>query len=138
MIQLKILHFLKSFVFWRVGLGATHRANLRNFNSTQAIRHPQYNPQSRANDIGVITLNQLVVFTADIDRIALTPINDQQNIASWPMVNEEGSVAGNYENCFRKITCKNLSDWEFFRIWLHKCNIKRSQPRSIQRLPTSN
>ena len=77
-----------------MGLGSTHRSSLRNFNSTQAIRHPQYNPQTRANDIGVITLNQLVVFTADIDRIALPPPNDQQNIQNWPMVNEEGSVAG--------------------------------------------
>ena len=73
-------------------LGSSNRTAMRQFMTTVSIAHPQYVALSRANDIGILTLPQAVVMSADINVIALPLVSNPPIIL--PFEFEEGAVAG--------------------------------------------
>jgi hypothetical protein len=56
------------------------------------IPHPQYNPTTRANDIGVLRLAAAIIPSADIHPVALPPAATPD--MSLPLENEEGFFVG--------------------------------------------
>ncbi|XP_049541261.1 transmembrane protease serine 11D-like [Anopheles darlingi] len=80
---------IQGFSRWEIGLGSTVFGQLVVQVSTQAITHPSFNSQNRANDIGVVILPSPIIFSAAIAAIALPQLNRQM-----PMENEEGMVVG--------------------------------------------
>ena len=73
-------------------LGSSNRTAMRSFMTTVSVIHPQYVQQSRANDIGILTLPQAVVMSADINVIALPVISNPP--ITLPFEFEEGAVSG--------------------------------------------
>ncbi|XP_050095703.1 chymotrypsin BI-like [Anopheles aquasalis] len=80
---------IQGFSMWEIGLGSTVFGQLIKQVSSQAISHPSFNSQNRANDIGIVILPSPVIFSAAIAPIALPQVNRQM-----PMENEEGMVVG--------------------------------------------
>ncbi|XP_055626872.1 collagenase-like [Toxorhynchites rutilus septentrionalis] len=76
---------------WDIGLGSNIFTQLATITSTQAIAHPNFNQQNRANDIGVITLPSSVVFTPYVSPISLPALNAPTQL---PLENEEGLIVG--------------------------------------------
>jgi len=66
---------------------------MREFAVLNATPHPQFNAQTRLNDVGVIRLSVDVIPTADIRPVAL-PTWIAANPYVLPLENEEGSFAG--------------------------------------------
>lgn len=54
--------------------------------------HPQYNAQTRANDIGMLRLTNPIVPSADLHPVLLPPAATEQ--MSLPLENEEGNFVG--------------------------------------------
>ncbi|KXJ79070.1 hypothetical protein RP20_CCG002557 [Aedes albopictus] len=59
--------------------------------SNQATAHPEYNPVTSANDIGIIFLPVSLEFTTNVFPIALPDPYSQQML---PLENEEGTILG--------------------------------------------
>ncbi|XP_058460004.1 brachyurin-like [Malaya genurostris] len=79
------------FTRWDVGLGSNIFTQLSTITSTTATSHPNFNSANRANDIGIITLPNPLVFTSTIAPIALPPLN---NALVLPLENEQGTIVG--------------------------------------------
>lgn len=77
---------------WTVMLGSSNRTAMRSFTTTQAIHNPTYVQATRQNDIGILTLPQAVVLSADINVIALPMLSNPPTVL--PFEFEEGSVSG--------------------------------------------
>lgn len=75
-------------------MGSANRANLRPLPITQGAitPHPNYNSQSRANDIAVIRLVTPILPNAEIAPISLPPIVTPA--LTLPYENEEGFFSG--------------------------------------------
>jgi hypothetical protein len=59
--------------------------------SQQALAHPEYNPNTRLNDIGVITLPNAVALTSFVRPISLPPVG---STVVLPLENEQGTIVG--------------------------------------------
>lgn len=61
--------------------------------SKTATSHPQFDPNTAANDIGIITLPESLVFTSNVYPVALPDLTtDRTNL--FPFENEEGTIVG--------------------------------------------
>ncbi|CAO1436270.1 unnamed protein product [Diamesa serratosioi] len=82
---------LFQFTQFIVSMGSALRT-MRAFTTTTATPHPQYVQLTRANDIGILTLPQAVIMSADINIIALPLVFNPPIIL--PFEFEEGAVSG--------------------------------------------
>ncbi|KXJ73174.1 hypothetical protein RP20_CCG016336 [Aedes albopictus] len=79
------------FTRWDVGVGSNVFVHLSTITSNQATAHPEYNPVTSANDIGIIFLPVSLEFTTNVFPIALPDPYSQQML---PLENEEGTILG--------------------------------------------
>ncbi|XP_058830292.1 brachyurin-like [Topomyia yanbarensis] len=79
------------FVRWDIGLGSNMFTQLSMLTTTTATAHPNFNSANRANDIGIITLVNSLVFTTTIAPIALPALNE---VTQLPLENEQGTIVG--------------------------------------------
>ncbi|XP_037049790.1 transmembrane protease serine 11G-like [Bradysia coprophila] len=86
-------NLVHNFVEWRCRLGSQLFIQTRQIVSVVGLAHPNYTPQPRNNDIGIVTLpaNSILSFSVDISPIALPPLNWLQTL---PFENEQGSMIG--------------------------------------------
>ncbi|XP_055529538.1 collagenase-like [Wyeomyia smithii] len=82
---------IQGFVTWNIGLGSNVFTSLSMLPTTSATPHPNYNPTTRANDIGIITLVNSLVFSSTIAPISLPALTETNQL---PLENEEGSIVG--------------------------------------------
>ncbi|KXJ72334.1 hypothetical protein RP20_CCG018344 [Aedes albopictus] len=78
---------------WDVAFGSNVFVHLNTITSYEATVHPQYNPVTSANDIGIIFLSVSLEFTSVVFTIALPdPYSQQTDLL--PLRNEEGTILG--------------------------------------------
>ncbi|XP_055529543.1 collagenase-like [Wyeomyia smithii] len=82
---------IQGYVTWNIGLGSNVFTSLSMLTTTTATPHPSYNANTRANDIGIITLVSSLVFTSTIAPISLPALTETTQL---PLENEEGSIVG--------------------------------------------
>ncbi|KAJ6635199.1 Collagenase [Pseudolycoriella hygida] len=86
-------NLIHNFIEWRCRFGSQLLLQTRQVISHTALAHPEYTPNPRQNDIGIITLpaNIILSFSVDVAPISLPTLNSPQQI---PLENEQGSMIG--------------------------------------------
>ncbi|XP_058830293.1 vitamin K-dependent protein C-like [Topomyia yanbarensis] len=79
------------FVRWDIGVGSNIFTQLSMLTTTMATPHPNFNSANRANDIGIITLVNSLIFTTTIAPIALPALGE---VTQLPLENEQGTIVG--------------------------------------------
>lgn len=81
-----------SFELYEVGLGNVLRSHLKYYKSTDAEVHPDYDPNTLANNLGIIFVKERIELTEHIKAISLVPDNIQSLVL--PFTSEQGSITG--------------------------------------------
>ncbi|XP_053683485.1 chymotrypsin-like [Sabethes cyaneus] len=79
------------FVRWEIGLASNIYAQLSMLTTTTATAHPNFNSATRANDIGIVTLVNSLVFSSTIYPITLPSLQESLQV---PLENEQGTILG--------------------------------------------
>ena len=87
---LTVAQIVRGWVTWNVGFGSHQYAQLTWVRTELAIMHPNYNVDSRDNDIAVLVMPVPFVWSATVQPVSL-PTNFEQGL---PMVNEQGTIIG--------------------------------------------
>ena len=77
---------LVGFTQFNVGMGSAFRNEQNNLPAQGATPHPQYNQQTQLNDIGIITLQNNIVFSSTIQPVQLPRYTFREN--------EQGMIVG--------------------------------------------
>lgn len=77
-------HFIHGFTRWRVGVGSTNVAQLLFHSTTVAAVAPTFDPKTRHDDIGIITLPTSLIFTSNLGSIALPPLSTEISLVHLP------------------------------------------------------
>lgn len=80
---------VRNFVTWNIGYGSNHFNLLSWIRTEQHIIHPNYNIDSRENDVALLVVGVPFVWSAQLQPAILPPANQQM-----PLVNEQGIIVG--------------------------------------------
>ncbi|KXJ73175.1 trypsin-1 [Aedes albopictus] len=82
---------IEGYVRWDVGFGSNIFVELTTITSITASWHPEFDPNTSINDIGIITLPVSLVFTQNVYPVALPDLNTERT-NRFPLENEEGTI----------------------------------------------
>lgn len=80
---------VSGFTTWRVGFGSHLFAQLSWQDTTESVLHPNYNLDTRDNDVAIIVLQSVLTWTPQVQPIQLPPLN-----MITPLDNEQGIIMG--------------------------------------------
>lgn len=86
---LTVAQIVRGFVSWNIGYGSNHFSLLSWIRTEEAIVHPNYNLDSRENDIAVLVVPVQFQWSEYV-RPAILPPTTQQ----LPLANEQGAIVG--------------------------------------------
>lgn len=86
---LTVAQVVRGFVTWNVGYGSNEFSLLTWMRTAQAIAHPNYNVDSRENDIAVLVMPTPFQWSAGVQPIPLAPASQK-----LPLPNEQGTIVG--------------------------------------------
>lgn len=86
---LTVAQIVRDFVTWNVGYGSNQFAQLTWLRTDTAITHPNYNLDSRENDIALLVMPVLFQWSENVQPALLPPTTQK-----LPMANEQGTIVG--------------------------------------------
>lgn len=86
---LTVAQIVRNFVSWNVGFGSNHFSQLSWIRTDTARMHPNYNVDSRENDIALVIVPTPFVWSAAVQPAILSPTSQQ-----LPLPNEQGIILG--------------------------------------------
>lgn len=86
---LTVAQNVRNFVSWNIGYGANRFSQLQWTQTSTAIPHPNFNVDSRENDIAVLVVSQPFVWSATLQPVSLPPATQV-----LPLDNEQGTIVG--------------------------------------------
>lgn len=86
---LTVAQNVRNFVTWNVGYGSNYFSQLAWIRTDRATVHPNYNVDSRENDIALLVVPEPFVWSDNVRPVSLPPANQQ-----LPLVNEQGIIVG--------------------------------------------
>lgn len=86
---LTVAQIVHGFVSWNVGFGSNHFSLLSWIRTDRAIPHPNFNLDSRENDIALLVVPEPFIWSEHVGPAILPPTTQQ-----LPLVNEQGTILG--------------------------------------------
>lgn len=87
---LTIAQIVRTFVTWNIGYGSPNYNQLSWVRTDTAIIHPNYNVDSRENDIALLVVPTPFIWSENVQPVSLPPTTAQH----LPLVNEQGIILG--------------------------------------------